>query len=222
MKNIICILQLLFLLGSYASTPCLAQNTKPVQFGTMTGLNLSDFYTGDAISNLNAGFNAGGFLRLPITNNIAIEPELYLSTKGTSVVYNSLSVVNNVNLNLTYLEMPVICIYNVTNLINFQIGPYVSYLIAAQVKNVSNINVFNFEQSLDIDNYNRLDAGVVIGVGLDVKTITMGIRFNLGLIRVGKNQQLLGLNYNMADARNGVLNFYLAIGFNQNIRKNKF
>jgi hypothetical protein len=222
MKSLICKIGIIFILITSTVFSCQAQETKQLQFGLITGLNLSDLYSNDAISNLNAGFNAGGFVRLAVTNTITIEPELYLSTKGTSVVYNSLLVVNTANLNLTYLEMPAICILNVTSLINFQIGPYVSYLLAAQVKDVSNFNLFNFQQSLNTDNYNRLDAGVVVGVGLDVKSITMGLRYNLGLIPVGKNQQLLGLNYNMADARNGVMNFYLAIGFNQNIRKNKF
>jgi len=199
--------------------PCKSQIEKSTQYGLLIGMNLSDFYTKDAISNLNAGFFTGGFLRIALTNTIAIEPELYLSTKGTSVVYNSLLVVNNANLNLTYLEIPVIGVFKVTQLINFQVGPYISYLIATQIKNVSNINLFNFEQNLNIDNYNRLDAGAVIGIGLDVKSITMGIRYNLGLVSVGKNQQFLGLSYNMENARNGVLNFYLAIGLNQKIRK---
>ncbi|MEI6754877.1 MAG: porin family protein [Paludibacter sp.] len=210
---------ILFLCHFMVLLPCKSQIEKSTQYGFIIGMNLSDFYTKDAISNLNAGFSTGGFIRLVLTNNIAIEPELYLSTKGTSVVYNSLLVVNNANLNLTYLEMPVIGVFNVTHLINFQIGSYISYLLAAQVKNVSNINLFNFEQNLNIDNYYRLDAGMVIGVGLDVKSITMGIRYNLGLVSVGKNQQFLGLNYNLSNARNGVLNFYLAIGLNQKIRK---
>jgi hypothetical protein len=220
MKNSICILQLSFLLGFIALIPCQALAYKPLQYGLIIGLNLSDFYTSDAILNLNAGFNAGGFLRLALTKTIDIEPELYLSTKGTSVINNTL-LVGNTNLNLTYLEIPVVAVFNINRLVNLQIGSYVSYLLAAQIKNVSTVNFFNFEQSPDIDNYNRLDAGVVVGIGLDVKSITMGMRYNLGLINVGKNQQLLGLNYNLANARNGVLNFYLAIGFNQHKRNSR-
>ena len=221
MKSLICKIGIIFILITSIVFPCLAQQTKQLQFGVITGLNLSNLYSNDAISNLNAGFNAGGFLRMAVSNTIAIEPELYLSTKGTSVVYNSLSAVNTANLNLTYLEMPLICVFDVTSLIIFQVGPYISYLLTAQVKNAGNINLFNFEQNLNTDNYNRVDAGVVVGIGLDVKSITMGMRYNLGLISIGKNQQLLGLNYNVADARNGVLNFYLAIGFNQNIKNSR-
>ena len=167
---------------------------------------------------MNSGFNAGGFVRVPLTNSIAIEPELYVSTKGSSVIYNSLLLNGTANFNLTYMEMPVMAVFNMTRLVNLQIGPDVSYLINGQVKNLSNVSLFDFQQNLNVTNFNRLDAGIVVGVGLDVKSVTMGMRYNLGLIKVGKTQSFLGTSYTIPDAMNAVINFYLAIGFNQNIR----
>jgi hypothetical protein len=191
---------------------CQAQEIKPVQFGVVAGLNITNLYTTDAISNVNAGFNAGVFVRAPLTNSIALEPELYVSTKGASVAYNSLIVNGTANFNLTYLEMPLICIINVTHLVNVQVGPYVSYLLDGKVKNVANINLFNFEQNLNVNDYNRIDAGVVVGAGLDVGAVTMGLRYNLGLTKVGKTQSFLGTSYTIPDANNAVLNFYISIG----------
>jgi len=191
------------------------QTNKPTQIGIIGGLNLSNLNTSDAVSNINAGFNAGGFVRFPVTNYFAIEPELYVSTKGSSMTYNSLSVNGTAKFNLTYLEMPLIAVFNMTKLVNLQVGPYVSYLIDGTVKNVANVTLFNFEQNLNVNDYNRLDAGIVVGVGLDVRSVTMGMRYNLGLIKVGKTQQFLGTSYNIPNAMNGVINFYLAIGFNQ-------
>ena len=218
MKNSILKLIALFLFCLVTTPPCKAQVDKSRQYGIIAGLNLTSLYTSDAVSNLNAGFNAGGFIRLPITNFFAIEPELYVSTKGSSMSYNSLLINGTANFNLTYIEMPVVAIFNMTNLVNLQVGPYVSYLIDGKVKNVANVTLFNFEQNLNVNDYNRLDAGIIIGVGLDVRSITMGMRYNLGLIKVGKPQQLLGSNYNIPNAMNGVLNFYIAIGFNQNVK----
>ncbi len=131
------------------------------------------------------------------------------------MTYNSLLVDGTAKFNLTYLEMPVIAVFNMTKLVNLQVGPYVSYLINGTVKNVANVTLFNFEQNLNVNDYNRLDAGIVVGVGLDVRSVTMGMRYNLGLIKVGKTQQFLGTSYNIPNAMNGVLNFYIAIGFNQ-------
>jgi hypothetical protein len=50
--------------------------------------------------------------------------------------------------------MPIISVLNLTHLENFQIGTYISYLLTAQVKNVSNNYIFVFEQSLNIDIFN--------------------------------------------------------------------
>jgi hypothetical protein len=79
------------------------------------------------------------------------------------------------------------------------------------VKNKSNVNLFNFEQNLDADSYNRIDAGIVLGAGIDIDAITMGIRYNLGLTKVGKTQSFLGTNYIIPNSNNGVISFYLAV-----------
>ena len=213
MKRLIIILLVIGLFTGFFHSQ--AQTNKPTQIGIIGGLNLSNLNTSDAVSNINAGFNAGGFIRFPVTNYFAIEPELYISTKGSSMTYNSLLIDGTAKFNLTYLEMPVIAVFNMTKLVNLQVGPYVSYLINGTVKNVANVTLFNFEQNLNVNDYNRLDAGIVVGVGLDVRSVTMGMRYNLGLIKVGKTQQFLGTSYNIPNAMNGVINFYLAIGFNQ-------
>ena len=137
------------------------QTNKPTQIGIIGGLNLTNLNTSDAVSNINAGFNAGGFVRFPVTNYFAIEPELYVSTKGSSMTYNSLSVNGTAKFNLTYLEMPLIAVFNMTKLVNLQVGPYVSYLIDGTVKNVANVTLFNFEQNLNVNDYNRLDFNTI-------------------------------------------------------------
>jgi len=40
--------------------------------------------------------------------------------------------------------------------------------------------------------YNRIDAGLVAGVGLYIDNITMRLRYNMELIKVGKSQSVLG------------------------------
>ena len=161
-----------------------------------------------------SGFNIGVFTRAPLNNFIAIEPELYLTTKGASITYNSLIVDGTADFNLTYLELPVLCIVNITPLVNFQLGPYVSYLLNGKVTNKANINLFDFENNINSDDYNRVEAGIVVGAGLDVRAFTMGVRYNLGLTKVGKTQTVLGTTYRIPDSRNGVVNFYLSIALN--------
>lgn len=40
-------------------------------------------------------------------------------------------------------------------------GPYAAYLISGKAKNESNINLFDFEENLHTDDYNKFDLGIV-------------------------------------------------------------
>jgi len=186
-----------------------------MQFGVRGGLNLSNLYTSDAkSSDMIVGFNLGVFDKLPVTNFFAIQPEFSITTKGASVTYNNLFVDGTAKFNLTYLEVPVLCVVQVTNLLNIQFGPYVAYMIDGKVKNEANINLFNFEQNINVNDYNRIDAGAVLGAGLDVGSFTMGARYNLGLTKVGKTKTFLNSTFAVPDANNAVINFYLSAAFN--------
>jgi len=214
MKKPIIFISVSILLVCMAILPLQAQETKSVQFGIKGGLNLSSLNSSDgSTSDMLLGFNLGVFNKLPITSFLAIQPEFYVTTKGSQVTYNNLFVDGTAKFNLTYLEIPVLCVVNVTKLLNVQFGPYAAYMIDGKVTNVGNVNLFNFEQNINVNDYNRIDAGVVLGAGLEVGNITMGARYNLGMTKVGKTKTLLGSDYTVPDARNGVVNFNLAIAF---------
>jgi hypothetical protein len=212
MKRLSILISISFMLISISYSTCQAQEIPPVQFGIKGGLNLSNLYTSDASrSDMLVGFNLGVFDKLPLNNSIAIQPEFYITTKGASVTYNNLLLDGTAKFNLTYLEVPLLCVVKVTRLLNVQFGPYLAYLIDGKVKNVANISLFNYEQNINVNDYNRFDAGVAFGAGLDVGGITMGARYNLGMTKVGKTETFLGSSYTVPNANNGVINFYLAV-----------
>ena len=215
MKKPFNLLSVSLLLMSMILSPCQAQDKKTMQFGVRGGLNLSNLYTSDAkSSDMIVGFNLGVFNKLPVTDFFAIQPEFSLTTKGASVTYNNLFVDGTAKFNLTYLEVPVLCVVQLTHLLNIQFGPYVAYLVDGKVSNQANINLFNFEQNLNVNDYNRIDAGAVVGAGLDVGSFTMGARYNYGLTKVGKTKTFLNSTYAVPDANNAVINFYLSAAFN--------
>ena len=214
MKKPIIFISVSILLISMAIMPLHAQETKSIQFGVKGGLNLSSLNSSDgSTSDMLLGFNLGVFNKLPITSFLAVQPEFYVTTKGSQVTYNNLFVDGTAKFNLTYLEIPLLCVVNVTKLLNVQFGPYAAYMIDGKVTNVGNVNLFNFEQNINVNDYNRIDAGVVLGAGLEVGKITMGARYNLGMTKVGKTNTLLGTDYTVPNARNGVINFNLAVAF---------
>jgi len=130
MKKPCILLSASLMLLSILALPVHAQDNKPIQFGVRGGLNLSNLYTSDAkSSDMITGFSLGVFNKIPVTTFLAIQPEFSLTTKGASVTYNNLFVDGTAKFNLTYLEVPVLCVVQVTHLLNVQFGPYVAYMI---------------------------------------------------------------------------------------------
>ncbi len=215
MKRQIFKIVFLLLLTFAMFNPCQAQETKPTKFGLIGGINISNLYTKDAsTADMIFGFNFGVFAHIPTVGILSVQPELYVSAKGASVTYNSLLVDGTANFNLTYLELPILGLLKVSDHINMQFGPYVSYLLAGKVTNMANIHIFNFEQNIDESNFNRIDAGLMLGMGAEVHSMTMGVRYSYGFSKVGKERSLLGNSYTIPNAGNGVVNFYLSVPVN--------
>jgi hypothetical protein len=44
------------------------------------------------------------------------------------------------------------------------------------------------ETTLDTNDFERFDAGIAAGVGLDFELLSFGVRYNYGLTKVGKEK----------------------------------
>ncbi len=214
MKKVIITLMAAFVLLTSATNAVQAQNRARV--GIKGGLNFSNLFYSDNSANTKtlAGFHAGLFARAPIGGIVSIQPELYFTTKGAEVNYNNSFVNGTARFNLNYLELPLLVVANISPLFNVHVGPYVSYLINGKVSNRGNINAFNFEENINTDDYNKLDAGFALGAGLDFGGIGLGARYNYGLTKIGREREFLGSSYTFPNARNGVVSFYLSVGIN--------
>ena len=197
------------------SSSMYAQDSIPTRIGIKGGLNLSTLYAENVDdTKMLTGFNLGLFAKLPLSDHFAIQPELYYTTKGAEVKYNNAFVDGTARFNLNYIELPILLVVSITDFVNFHVGPYAAYLISGKAKNESNINLFDFEENLDTDDYNKFDLGIAAGVGLDFKAISLGLRYNHGTTKIGKEETFLGTTYTFPDAKNGVLSLYLSLSLN--------
>ena len=63
-----------------------------LKFGVKGGVNFSNLSKDNAEDNkMLIGVNLGLFAKLPITKSIAIQPEIYFTTKGSKLTYNNVS-----------------------------------------------------------------------------------------------------------------------------------
>lgn len=181
------------------------------KFGVKGGVNFSNLYTDNADDqNVLTGFNIGLYAKVPVTNIISIQPEIYYTGKGAEVVYNNAFAKGTAKFKLNYIEVPVMFVANVTKNFNVQVGPYAGYLISGKTTNES--GTYNFENNINTDDFNKIDAGIAAGLGLDLETVSFGVRYNYGLTKIGKENTTT--NQAFPDAKNSVLSLYGAFSFN--------
>ncbi|CAN5541856.1 hypothetical protein BH11BAC1_BH11BAC1_09530 [soil metagenome] len=215
MKNLIRPLFTLLFVICISSSFSSASDENPVRLGIKAGVNFSNLYAkDDDKTGLLTGFNAGLFAKLPLTTYLAFQPELYYTAKGAEITYKNIFAEGTASFHLNYIELPLMLVGNITKNFNIHAGPYVGFLIKAKVKNESNVSLFDFEDNLNTDDFNKLDAGLAIGAGLDVKAVSIGLRYIHGLTNVGKERTSNGNTYTYPDAYNGVINIYITLSLN--------
>lgn len=199
----------------------LAQSNNPgPKFGIKGGLNASQFYVDQPNvedENMKIGFNFGIFTKVPITSFLALQTEALYTNVGSKVTYGGSDLENlfgiesgEVRFNLNYIQVPIALAVNLGPL-NIHAGPYVSYLLSANVRdwNASELSGTTVEE-LQTSDFNRMDYGVVVGVGFDVQQFTIGARYNHGLREVGNS----GIAGNLTNnSKNSVGQIYIGIGF---------
>jgi hypothetical protein len=62
---------------------------------------------------------------------------------------------------------------------------------------------------LDTDDFNKFDAGISGGLGIDLDVVNFGVRYNYGLTKIGKDN-----SFTSSDAKNSVFNVYVGLRLN--------
>ena len=215
MKKQIKLLALVFALGATSFTlKAQTNSSNGVHLGIKGGVNFSNMYTEDVDdNNVLTSFNAGLYVNLPISNFISIQPELLFSRKGSELTYNNAFADGTAKFKLNYIEVPVLLKLNLTKNFNIHAGPYFAYLIDAQVTNETASGNFNFEDNFNNEDFNKIDTGIAVGIGVDFNMIGIGARYNYGLTTVGKEKTFAGTNYTFPDGKNSNLSVYATYKF---------
>ena len=191
---------------SYTDEPTL-------RLGVKGGLNLSNLNVRDVASeSAKLGYNLGLFAKLPVSNTIAIQPEILYSNKGAKLDYTNFAQGRGeYRFNLNYLELPVLGIFTIGNTFSVHAGPYIAYLSSSNIKELRDDGTIQGIADIDVKNFNRFDYGLAAGLGFDFNGFIVGARYNYGLREVGQPQNLTGEL--MRNSRNGVASLYVGFGF---------
>lgn len=188
------------------------------KFGLKGGLNLSNFYNASenvTDQNLQLGYHAGLFAKVPLVAGLSLQPEALLTTTGTKRDYEFggggllTPGASTIRLNLTYLQVPLLAVVNLGENVNLHAGPYVAYLLGANVSNDSENDSYDTVDEIDRGDFNDLDFGVAAGIGFELDPLVIGLRYNYGLRDVGNGSGIAGEL--TEDSRNS--SFQLSLGF---------
>lgn len=197
-----------------------AQSDSPgPKIGVKAGLNFSQLYVDQPNAEdetIKLGYHFGLFGKIPVTDFLAVQPEVLYTNIGSKITYGGSDIADilgiepgEVRFNLNYVQVPVALAINIGPL-NVHAGPYLAYLLSANVKDMekSDLSTKNIKD-LETEDFNRVDYGVMGGVGFDIQNVTVGARYNHGLREVG-NSGLAGSF--TEDSKNSVVQIYLGFG----------
>jgi len=201
-----------FLSASAQEQQASGERTISPKFGIKAGINLANLYVDNIEDeNMKVGLNAGFIAKIPLVRGLSIQPELLYSSKGAKLTYNNLLGQGEYRFNLNYVELPVLAVINVAKNLNLHAGGYASYLASVNIKDMDDDGTVTDVTKLEAENFNRIDYGLVGGLGVDVDNLSIGARYNYGLKEVGKNEG--GASRFLQNSKNSVITLYLAVGF---------
>ncbi len=145
-----------------------------IGFGVKAGLNASTFI-GNGYTNITPtiGVYVGALAEIPaFMDDFYLQPEIMVSFQGADLGPR--------NLNLTYLHLPLMGKYHITDEIAVEFGPQISFLIAD-----------NWDDNISALDTNKFNIGLNFGGGYRLnENLYFQLRFNMGFTRVVENTSI--------------------------------
>lgn len=174
-----------------SATSAVAQSNVSLEYGVKAGMNFSSLILSDDFqvleSNMKPGANFGGFMRINLHPNFAIQPELefYYRGMGLKAEKGPLSLENKVN--QWGMQIPVLALGKVklgNGLFYGGVGPFLGVGFSAktdEIEVLDNMVKFDpidlYEEHNDKSAMQRWDVGIACQLGYEFSN---GIEINLG------------------------------------------
>ncbi|HPH62614.1 MAG TPA: porin family protein [Paludibacteraceae bacterium] len=174
------------------------------KFGVRAGGGFATL-TGDA-SGLSSVFNfhVGAVGDYAFSESFYLEPGLYFTKKGTSYDLEGYFSSESIDVDLYYLQLPVLASYrfNFTDKfgLNLQAGPYAAFgLFGSCGEDENGDDVSSFDDG----NYKRFDAGLRLATGAQFSAFSVSLGYDLGLMNISDAEEV--------DAKTAL--FFVTLGY---------
>lgn len=177
-------------------------NAQNVQFGAKVGVNFASI-NGDDTDELDmrTSFHVGVFSELSYSERFSLQPELVYSSQGAKMSEEGF----DVSIRLSYINLPIIAKYYLTEGLSLEAGPQFGLLLSAKVK--SEFDGESEEEDIK-DELNDFDFGINFGAGYKLENgINFTARYNYGFTNLADTEDLDDTKIN-----NGVIQ--VSVGYN--------
>ncbi|RXG15694.1 outer membrane protein with beta-barrel domain [Leeuwenhoekiella aestuarii] len=142
-------------------TTSLMQAQSELAFGIKGGVNFSNL-TGDRFGEFDddsarTSFNLGALVEIPVTEKLAIQPEVFYSGQGFDLIQRDND--QDTEFQLNYINVPVLAKIYLVQGLYIEAGPQVGFLVDSKIDGP------NATVGLNEDNFNDIDFAGAVGVG---------------------------------------------------------
>ncbi|MDQ3192806.1 MAG: PorT family protein [Bacteroidota bacterium] len=188
------------------------------KIGIKGGLNFSNLTVHNVDNeNTRVGFNLGLSFKYKMIEHFSVQPELIYSSKGSELTFNRNNFFGIARINLNYLDLPILLVYNPTPSFNVHLGPYIGFLAYTKVKTINEPSpdepFYDLENEITGRNFRSFDTGIVAGMGVEIGIFTGGLRYNFGTTEIGQSTIVFGRPYGFSGARNRLAQIYVGVAF---------
>ena len=161
-------------------------NAQHVNIGIKGGANFYNIHNDNGAKyDMKTGIHLGLIGHIHLTKELAFQPELVYSAQGAK--YTTAGVVTNINLG--YINVPLLIQYMFDNGFRLEAGPQVGFLVNAKAEtNSAKSDIKKSFKSTD------LSLGIGMGYVFVPSGFGMDARFNLGLSNINENSSVKSTN----------------------------
>ena len=163
-----------------------AANAQHMNIGIKAGLNIYNIHNDNSSAyDTKAGFHAGLVGHFHLDKHLAFQPELVYSAEGAKYTIAGIKT----NINLGYINVPLLLQYMFSNGFRLEAGPQVGFL--ANANSETNNNKTNIKNNL-----RKADFSIGMGLGYVNPASGFGIdaRYNLGISNINENSSVKSSN----------------------------
>lgn len=159
-----------------------------MQFSIKGGLNVSSLGNKNIFENYSskAGVHIGGIVEFPLTEQFSLQSELYYSSEGARILYNTDPWGGNSNydVNLDYIRVPVLGKFYIFDNFSLEGGVNFGLMIGAKHGGLSFESTGYYPQKI-LNQYKTFDMQIALGSSYKLhSSVFFSMRYNKGVVNI--------------------------------------